>query len=284
MDKPLLIRLGTAFNPYNHNSNSEPFFLKNYSLCNPCFAINKEMALTYLKYLKIIDYHSDIYFHKKIPMNIQGVQFFTMYPYPIYELSFVKSKKKFDSLIRPKNSFRRIEYKEYLFLTSNLLLGIFIKNCIKNNGLDIRDDRIGMNGSINYFILIDELEKKRFYFDKKIIIIDNYLDDIKIIYNNIFNQSYNLLLNKISSINNLNIENLEQNLKSCILFYNNYMKYLLSIEDIIIVNINSDYKYLYNIINPRKLEKEITKYKNCKEYLLKNNILSDSEIEKEINS
>jgi len=93
MTKPLLIRMGTAYNSDNHNSPAEPRFLKNYSLCNPCFAINKEMAFIYLRYLKIIDYHSDVYFHQKIPKNIPGIQYFTMYPYPVYELSFVPEKK-----------------------------------------------------------------------------------------------------------------------------------------------------------------------------------------------
>ena len=37
MNKPLLIRLGTAFNPYNHNSKDIPRYIKNFSLCNPCF-------------------------------------------------------------------------------------------------------------------------------------------------------------------------------------------------------------------------------------------------------
>jgi len=281
MDKPLLIRLGTAFNELNHNSNSEPFYLKNYSLCNPCFAINKEMAYVYLKYLKIIDYHSDIYFHKKIPMNIKGVQFFTMYPYPVYELSFVKSKKKFDSLIRPNNSFRRMEYKEFLFLSSNILLEFFIKRLIKNINLDISNNRIGINGTINYFFTMNDSEKPKYYFQNKILFIDNYYDDIKIIYNNLFNGNYKLLLDKVNSSLNLNINNLENNLKSCIIFYNNYIKLINKIDNLMKVNINDDYKYLYTFIDNKLVDNEIIKYKKCKEFLLSNNKLLNSEIDDE---
>ena len=121
INKPLLIRLGTAFNPSNHNSRDEPIFLKNFATCNPCFAINKQMAEIYLHFLQKIDYPSDIYFHKLIPQNIKGIQYFTMYPYPVYELSFVKEKQKFESLVRPINAFIRIEYKELLFLSMEVI-------------------------------------------------------------------------------------------------------------------------------------------------------------------
>ena len=168
MEKPLLIRLGTAFNPDNHNSRNPAIFLRNYSLCNPCFAINKSMALVYLKYLKIIDYHSDVYFHQKIPKNIHGIQFFTMYPYPVYELSFVKSKQKFESLVRPKNEFRRMEYVDFLLLGSNKFLEFLIKNILQKKGL-----KLGYNVHLNYFLSFDEKDRNRFYFKNKIMLIDN---------------------------------------------------------------------------------------------------------------
>ena len=281
MNKPLLIRLGTAFNPANHNSNSEPFFIKNYSLCNPCFAINKEMAMVYLKYLKIIDYHSDIYFHKKIPMNIKGIQFFTMFPYPVYELSFVKSKRKFESLIRPKNAFRRIEYKEFLFLSSNMLLSMFIQECLKNINLDIRIDNIGFNGSNNFFLLLEENEKKKYYFENKILLMDNYYDDIKIIYNNIFNNKYKLLINKVNKEYNLNIIETNNNLKLSILFYENYLKLINRIDNLIKINIDENIKLLYSFFNTKTIYLEMNKFKKMKEFLLQNNKLTNLEIDLE---
>jgi hypothetical protein len=213
MTKPLLIRMGTAFNPDNHNSNANPIFLKNYSLCNPCFAINREMAIVYLKYLKIIDYHSDVYFHQKIPKNIKGIQFFTMYPYPIYELSFVKSKQKFESQVRPKNGFRRIEYKEFLLLSSNFMLHIYLLKLIKKYNLDIKVNTIGYNGNIDYYLLMDDNEKKRYYFKHIILLYDTDENNIKILndYKNL--PMYKLLLNKINQLYSidLNFDNIDIN-------------------------------------------------------------------------
>ena len=278
-NKPLLIRLGTAYNYSNHNSNSEPIYIKNYSLCNPCFAINREMAYVYLKYLKIIDYHSDIYFHKKIPMNIKGVQFLTMFPYPVYELSFVKSKRKFDSLIRPRNSFRRMEYKEFLFLSPNMLIDIFIKNYVKHLNLDIKNNNIGYNGTINYYLLLDDYEKLKFYFENKILIIDNYKDDIKIIHNNLSNINYKLFIEKINNSLNVNINDIDNNIKLAITFYEYYIKLVNRIENLIKINLNENYEYLYNFLNKKIVDKEIENYKKYKEYILSNNKLLDSEIE-----
>ena len=185
MKKPLLIRLGTAFNPNNHNSTAPAVFLRNYSLCNPCFAINKEMAILYLNALQIIDYHSDVYFHQKIPKNIKGVQYFTMYPYPVYELSFVKSMQKFNSEVRPNNALRRKEYKEFLFLTKNDLLNIFLKQFLniinKHSPYQIGYKTMGFNGVFNNNFLSELLEidknygYQKYYFDYVIIIDDSDL-------------------------------------------------------------------------------------------------------------
>lgn len=181
MSKPLLIRLGTAFNPQNHNSPAPAVFLKNYSLCNPCFAINKAMAIVYLSALQIIDYHSDVYFHQKIPKNIKGVQFFTMYPYPVYELSFVKSLQKFNSEVRPHNALRRKEYKEFLFLTTNPLLNICLKYIFKysQTPYDIGFGMMGHNGIFNNDFLLEvnqEINFNKYYFEYVIIIHDGEIN------------------------------------------------------------------------------------------------------------
>jgi GR25 family glycosyltransferase involved in LPS biosynthesis len=282
MNKPLLIRLGTAFNDQNHNSNSEPYFIKNYALCNPCFAINSQMALVYLQNLKIIDYHSDIYFHKKIPMNVK-VQYFTMYPYPIYELSFVKSKQKFKSLIRPNNELRRLEYKEFLFLSSNILLTMLIQNCINTTKLDIKLDKIGYHGTNNYFLLLPDSEKIKYYFEYKILLIDNYYDDIKIIYNNLFINKHKLLLNKVNDDFNLELNNVDNNIKSSILFYEYYLKLINKVSNLIIIDINKNYNLLNKFFNEKFINDEIIKYQKCKEFLLKDNKLTNNEIDNEKN-
>jgi GR25 family glycosyltransferase involved in LPS biosynthesis len=201
MSKPLLIRLGTAYNPDNHNSSAPAVFLKNYSLCNPCFAINKAMAIIYLYSLKIIDYHSDVYFHQKIPKNIKGIQYFTMYPYPVYELSFVKSLQKFSSEVRPHNALRRKEYKEFLFLTTTPLLNIFFKNFLNimqtklpyNIGIDI----MGYNGIFNNDLLLDiqnNTYDQKYYFEYIIIIHDSD-EEIKETYKKISETHKTIIIN-----------------------------------------------------------------------------------------
>jgi GR25 family glycosyltransferase involved in LPS biosynthesis len=282
MNKPLLIRMGTAFNPSNHNdTNTRPFFLRNFALCNPCFAINKEMAHTFLKNLKIIDYHSDVYFHQKIPKNIKGVQYFTMYPYPVYELSFVKSKQKFESLIRPKNQIRRKEYKEYLFLSTNILLNIFLKNLVKKMKMDIRFETIGFNGNIDNFILLDEKEKERYFFQNKILVTDNSNDDLKIIHYNIIKKNehaiktYNLYLNKINEIFNLDIK-LTEDLNEIKIFYEYYLK-LLERETPLKINVND----ISNKFSIDGINKEILNYNLYKKLLIDSSELSNNDTKPE---
>ena len=301
MNKPLLLRLGTAFNPDNHNSNAQPIFIKNYSLCNPCFAINNQMAYIYLKYLKIIDYHSDVYFHQKIPKNIKDVQYFTMFPYPVYELSFVKSKQKFESLIRPVNAFRRMEYKEFLFLSSNVLIQVLLKKIVKNMGLDIKINSFGYNGNIDLYIFLNENEKKKYYFEHKFLLIDNEEDDIKILSKNKTLRYYQNYKNKLDNENKLiyipnNIlndmtddisddmtDNMTHSVSHSVstnkelhfnddkLLYNNIMK-LLDIKNIIKININNrdDIDKLSKFINRDKLYKIIDEYKNIKKNYINN--------------
>ena len=233
MKKPLLIRMGTAFNPDNHNSNANPMFLRNYSLCNPCFAINKEMAFVYLKYLKI-NYHSDVYFHQQIPKGIKGIQFFTMYPYPVYELSFVKSKQKFESQVRPKNAFRRMEYKEFLLLSSNFMLHLYLLKLIKKYNLDIKVGTIGYNGNIDNYLLMDENEKNRYHFKYKILLYDNDENNLKILNDYKHLNIYKLFYNKINELYNINLnyDEIDSNINT---FYENYKKIL---EDSSTIKIN----------------------------------------------
>jgi GR25 family glycosyltransferase involved in LPS biosynthesis len=285
MKKPLLIRLGTAFNPNNHNSSAPAVFLKNYSLCNPCFAINKEMAIVYLKALKIIDYHSDVYFHQKIPKNIKGIQYFTMYPYPVYELSFVKSLQKFNSEVRPKNALRRKEYKEFLFLTTNNLLNIFLKQFLniinKYSPYSIGYNIMGFNGVFNNDFL-DELITinenygcQKYYFDC-IIIINDFINSNE---NNDINSNEN---NDINS-NEKNIQYIQNitdtkvnNEKVLIKDYSNILNLPNNIKKIIINVLNdNDITFLKKILKlktnqNKNIQNIIEKYKYFKNFHLEN--------------
>ena len=209
MQKPLLIKMGAAYRVENHDSRAQPQFIHNYSLSNPCFAINKQMVQTLLSNLKIIDYHSDIYFHKKIfQMGIPNLQNFTMFPCPVFELSFVPEKQKFESTVRPTNGIRRIEYKEFLFMPSNFILIFFLNNYFhryqKNGvGFDITNRRIGLHGNIFSYLLMNEHDKGRYFFENVIMIFDNEEEEIQII-NNYFNlMKQNKQVNKTNQDNNL---------------------------------------------------------------------------------
>ena len=176
-----------------------------------------------MNHLKIIDYHSDVYFHKTIPKSVRGIQHFTMYPYPVYELSFVKSHQKFESTVRPKSGIRRMEYKEFLYLTSNNLLNIFVKKLHKN--LELREDRVGFNGNINSYILMDKEEQKKYYFENKILLLDDYYDDIKIICKNAdyYDKYTEKINNDYGVFIDFKIKN-ENMLKKATTFYKYYMK------------------------------------------------------------
>jgi hypothetical protein len=222
-----------------------------------------------------------------------------MYPYPVYELSFVKEKQKFDSLIRPVNAIRRLEYKDFLFITGNSLLNIFIITIIKLLNLDIRSKNIGYNGNLNYFIFLDEKEKQRYYFQNKFLIYDNYYDDIKIIYQNIIMNNlsmikiYNLYLSNINNKNNLslNLANGEKLLDNIVLFYKYYLE-LINKENVIKIDINDDslcellIKNINStdassiIIKSKILKDNINNYNNYKSIFLQNCNITNENIDK----
>jgi len=226
MKKPLLIRLGAGYNDYNHNSIEPPRFIKDFTLGNPCFAINKYMAALYLYYLKTIYHSSDDYFHVKIPKYIRGVQYFTMFPFPIYELSYGAGPLTFESKVRPNNQIRRIEYKDILFLSSNFICISLLDDIVKKGGLDININSIGYHGNINSYVLMDEKMKQSYYFHYKILFIDNKEDDIKIISKNIRTNNieiYKPYFAKIKELFGVEIEIKPENSE---IFYKYYMKLL----------------------------------------------------------
>lgn len=210
MNGPLLIKMGAAFDYPTHYYFGKTEFIKNYSLSNPCFALNRSMIQVFLSNLKIIDYHSDIYFHKKIPQYFGNkIQMFTMKPYPIYELSFVKSIRKFTSLVRPQNQVRRKEFKEFLFITMTKLLECIPFKYASENQLHILNTDMGYSGTINYYF---HLQKEKYHFEHKIFIYDNKKEDIPFIQNQLKLQKNNYFkeLLKIMGINEFKEDDYEK--------------------------------------------------------------------------
>jgi GR25 family glycosyltransferase involved in LPS biosynthesis len=233
MKHPLLIKMGVAFDYSTHYYFGQTSFVKNYSLSNPCFALNKEMIYVFLSNLKIIDYHSDVYFHKTIPQHFGNkIQMISMKPYPVFELSFVKSIQKFNSLVRPKNQLRRKEYKEYLFITMTKLLEFIPSQYSKNKNLHILKENIGFNGSINYIQLNNNYNEIHYYFENKYFFHDNHEDDINLILNQINIEKNNYIFNILTIVNthyqmNLNIYDMSQMKDNLIKLYSKILDYFI---------------------------------------------------------
>lgn len=278
MKKPLLIKMGVAFDYSTHYYFGETSFVKNYSLSNPCFALNKAMIYVFLSNLKIIDYHSDIYFHKSIPKYFGNkIQMFSMKPYPVYELSFVKSFQKFNSLVRPKNQLRRKEYKEYLFITMTKLLEFIPIQFAKNNQYQILNQNIGLNGTINSLFIKNNYNEEFYYFDNKYFIYDNEEDDINLILNQISLEKNSYIIKIFNLVNDhykLNLENnflMKSNLKILYpkileYFKENNFKIICIHKDNDDLKINNDIKVNYFNIKNILIKKNLTLELNGEEH------------------
>jgi hypothetical protein len=167
-----------------------------------------------------------------------------------------------------------------------MLINFFFKNIVRKLKIDIRTNKVGFHGNIDTYILFNEYDKNRFYFQYKILLFDNYNDDIKIIYFNIKNNkkeivnTYNLYLNKINNYFNLDIklDNNENLLKNIIEYYNYYLKLIDLQENLIKININ-DCDTILSYIKINNLKENINYYKLNKKIILDNCNLLDLDIE-----
>lgn len=290
MAKPLMIKMGAAFRAENHNSTSSPIFIKNYAYCNPCFAINKEMAYVFLSNIGVINHTSDTYFHEIIPKMFPAIQHLTMYPYPVYELSFVKGMQKFESTVRPNNGLRRVEYVDFLFLTTNFLMNVNLFNYFKKTRYNILIDSVGYSGNIHKYILLDENEKRKYYFENKYLIQDNYIDEIKLVYKIILNEYnekkesnyFSQYIKKINELLKVSFTLDYDNLLKSSIYYFYYYVLLLKTVNVEIINISN-----LTIINDIKNKNHTLFQINFERYFnVKNNIFENieelSKLEEEI--
>ena len=266
LNYPLLIKMGAAFDYGTHYLFNPPIYIKNYALSNPCFAVNKAMIKIFLYNLKVIDYHSDVYFHKQIPAKF-NIQMFTMKPFPVYELSFVKNMKKFNSLVRPTNQIRRKEYKEFLFVTMHKLLEYIPIEYSKALQILVSNTNIHFNGTINYFYLLNEHDQSKFYFKNKIFIYDCFEKDSFIMKNDLKMEKSYLLMIIYNVITNYQLE-IEKNIESVLNHLENIYPYILKYfedNEFLLININEP-----NILNKYKF---IETYNDLKNSIYEQNVL-----------
>jgi len=248
LHQPLLIKMAAAFDHLNHNLfNNKIYYTKNYALSNPCFAVNKPMIKLFLDNLKIIDYHSDVYLHKTIPQHFKNnIQMFVMRPLPVFELSFVESYKKFDSLVRPNNSIRKKEFKEFLFMTITEQLEYIPLKFSKKYNFKISNNKMDYNGNINSYFNLNNNDKEKYFFNEKIAFYDSYEKDIHHIIHQLVNNKNNYLHSIIDDTiyhYKLNIKlelNNENELKKQLInIYPKLISYLETL-DFKIININDN--------------------------------------------
>ncbi len=219
MNKPLLIGMGGAYHQNKHFSNEIPHFRNYLCMSNPCFAINYQMAEILINNI-IIQHTSDHYIHLEIPKKYPNIQHFIMHPWPVYELSFVPSVMKFESLVRPNGISRKMKYIDIYFEYKNQLYEIINKLLIEKYGLIKNRNYISNN--LN--------EKNEYFYSKKIFLNYNLKDDIfitfiSIILNKNLNNIYDL-----SSINNLSLQNNENKENIINFLINDFTKqYILNI-------------------------------------------------------
>lgn len=222
---PLLIGLGGAYHPQKHLLNITPHLRRQNIMCNPCFCMNYQMAELFLKSYHV-HHTSDHFMHIEIPKKAPFVQHFMMYPWPVYELSFVPSVSRFDSLVRPKGAPRRKEYKEFLFLSPSYSMNLMFFKLIQLMGIPVKEDNTlkGLGHRNNYgyltnYIWKNEDIKNKSRIDKKYLFTGGKEWDLLLLKMDL------MIYNKISSMtglnNNINI------MENSNVFYNNLFKSIL---------------------------------------------------------
>ncbi len=269
---PLLIGMGGAFHPHKHLVNVQPQLRRQNVMCNPCFCMNQQMAKFFLD-----NYHvhhtSDHYMHIEIPQRFPFVQHFMMFPWPVYELSFVPSVSKFDSLVRPKGQARRKEYKDFLFLSPSVSMNYLFFELIKKMNLPLKenDENIKGVGYRNYygyltdFLWKDKEEvKKRVNFDKIYMFTGGKEWDILLLKTDltILKKDKGFFDKLMQSIDYPKSEN-DNDIINEELFYEKYINHIQSefsnIVEINILDISEDFCKKINSIAIKKVPNELIK-------------------------
>ncbi len=170
---PLLIGMGGAYHPHKHLSNEMSNLKRQNVMCNPCFCLNQQMAkLFYEKYH--IHHTSDHFMHIEIPKRFPFVQHLMMYPWPVYELSFVPGMIKFKSLVRPKGQTRRKVYQDFLIISpvqslqttfmTKLLHFLQIPSQVNYQVKKVDQTYRNYYGCLNEYFLMNEEDQQKYMF------------------------------------------------------------------------------------------------------------------------
>jgi len=271
-NKPVLLRMGYKYNK-QYFGKFEPIFTKERLCCNPCFAINNKFAQLFIDNFIYINQTSDGYIHNFLP-NTFDVQDFTMYPFPIYELSYKTRylNPEFKSTINTN----KLYYKELLFFGHPRCGGKFLHTIINNVNLKIGLNKMNQDGIIlemNHTNYINN-----YLFNKKIYFIKHPLNCINgVIKENNNEQSYNYRKKKIQDNSNII-------LPSFIKIKTKIQKIEIAIQclyfwDILCLNLNPDI-----IIRVDLDRNKLITFLNLKSININQKIKKIQHIEKQINS
>ena len=232
-NKPVLIRAGSALNKNHTLRIQNPIMNKQKIMSNPCFFINIHYAISFLKNLNFLDRTSDMYIHGNILNKDKSIQHFTIFPQPIYELSYGKNAI-FKSEIHPKNNgltdkstynnhIKKLIYKDILCIGHPRSGTSTICDYLNQIGYNIKHENIGPNGVSSWMLAVDDKNYpwgnikniNRFYFNKIVHIVRNPFDAIpSIILENKYspnNISYKFRKKHIKNILNIDLPNIDIN-------------------------------------------------------------------------
>ena len=288
MNKPILIRLGSALNNM-HQLNKNVRMIKKIIMSNPAFIINRSFAESFLKNLIKINTTSDVYLHKQLINRDKNIQHYTLSSLPIYELSFSKNVSIFQSEIHPKginnkdrvrakNHIKKLIYKKILCIGHPRTGTNTITDYMNQLGYNIRHEKMGIDGCSSWMLAVNDNDYpwgnvkniNQYHFDKIVHIVRNPFDAIpSIILENKYGgnqKSYNFRKRNIKKYLNIDLpngKNIKNNIETAIQTYIYWSKICeLKKPDVVCKIENTDTLKAINPSNKKIIIKRKNKTKN----------------------
>ncbi len=197
-NQPLKIGLGRAFSLKQHLFPRSAKLSPGIVMCNPCFALNWQMAELYLNNVKMISSTSDVFFHREMPLSGKG-QHFHLVPSPVYDLS-TGWRAVFPSTIRPKalnprdwrrrrSYISRRDYKEFLCIGHPRSGTRYTSEVLRSFGYDVGHEKMGEHGTSSWLLAVNDRSYPfgdignpksidAFYFEHLIHVVRNPFDAV----------------------------------------------------------------------------------------------------------